>query len=161
MADAKSGSSLFIAPFDMNPENSSVLIAGSIKVWITTNSAGNWTSSSNALVDIISAVAIVNSSAPFLGFAGTIGGNILKCTSLNGSGDTSVDISPKAGNGVQHLQSYVRRIVVDLNNKQNIYAYYSGYNNNTTTQKHVLFSSDQGSHWSDISGDLPDVPVHS
>ncbi len=161
LIDAKSGASLFIAPFDMNPENSSVLIAGSDKVWMTTNSAGNWTQSSNSLSGLISAVTVVNSSSPYLGFAGTTGGTIFKCTNVTGSGDTWADISPKAGNGVQHLQSYVRRIVVDLNNKQNIYACFSGYNNNTTTQKHVLFSSDQGGQWSDISGDLPDVPVHS
>ena len=152
-----SGLCLFIAPFDLDPENSSVLIAGSDKVWITTNSAGSWTQSSNTLSSgkKVSAVTIVNSSSPYLGFAGTTDGKIFKCTSLTGSSDTWNDITP-TNNG-----AYVRRIVVDLNNKQHIYACYSGYNNNTTTKKHVLYSTDQGTNWNDISGDLPDVPVHS
>ena len=129
-----SGLCLFIAPFDLDPENSSVLIAGSDKVWITTNSAGSWTQSSNTLSSgkKVSAVTIVNSSSPYLGFAGTTDGKIFKCTSLTGSSDTWNDITP-TNNG-----AYVRRIVVDLNNKQHIYACYSGYNNNTTTKKHVL-----------------------
>jgi len=159
LTDATSSSlCLFIAPFDLNPENSSVLVAGSNKVWITTNSAGVWTQSSNTLSSSnkVSAVTIVDSSSPYLGFAGTTDGKIFKCTSLTGSSDTWNDVTPVNNNG-----AYVRRIVVDLNNKQHIYACYSGYNNNDTTKKHVLYSSNQGTNWSDISGDLPDVPVHS
>ncbi len=159
LTDAKNSSlCLFIAPFDLNPENSSVLIAGSDKIWITTNSAGSWTQSSNTLSSSykVSAVTVVNSSSPYLGFAGTTDGMIFKCTSVTGSSDTWNDITPVNNNG-----AYVRRIVVDLNSKQHIYACYSGYNNNDTTKKHVLYSSNQGTNWNDISGDLPDVPVHS
>ncbi len=50
LSDANSSSlCLFIAPFSMDPENSSVLIAGSDKVWITTNKASNWAQSSSTL----------------------------------------------------------------------------------------------------------------
>ncbi len=104
----------------------------------------------------VSAVTVVNSSSPYLGFAGTTDGKIFKCTSLTGSGDSWTEITPTANNG-----AYVRRVVVDLSNKQHIYACYSGYNNNTTTKEHILYSTDQGASWTDISGDLPDVPVHS
>ena len=166
LSDAGSGSKcLFIAPFSMNPENSSVLIAGSDNIWLTTNSAGKWDSSYTTLVSgqLISAVTVVNSASPFLGFAGLTNGQIFKCTSLTGSsGDVWADITPTAGNGVQNNGAYVRRIVVDLNNKQHIYACYSGYNDDgVTPTRHVLYSSDQGTSWTDISGDLPDVPVHS
>lgn len=160
LTDAGSSSAcLFIAPFAMNPENSSVLIAGSDNVWITSNSAGSWTSSSNTLSagDKVSAVTVVNASANYLGFAGTTDGKVFKCTSLNpGSGtDTWTEITPTGNNG-----AWVRRIVVDLSDKNKIYACYSGYNN-SSSGLHVWYSTDQGTNWSDISTTLPDVPVHS
>jgi len=153
---------LFIAPFAINPENSNVLIAGSNKVWITGNGAASWVKSSNTFSqgDLVSAVTVVNSSANFLGFAGLTNGHIFKCTSLSTSGLSSwTDITPPNQNG-----AWVRRIVVDLNNKNHIYACYSGFNGNATAAvpgEHIWYSSDQGSTWTDISASLPDVPVHT
>jgi photosystem II stability/assembly factor-like uncharacterized protein len=162
LSDAGSSSTcLFIAPFAMNPENSNVIIAGSDNVWITSNSAGSWTSSSNTLSSgaKVSAVTVVNSSANYLGFAGTTDGKVFKCTSLNpASGtDTWTDISPAGNNG-----AWVRRITVDLTDKQKIYVCYSGYNNDAVSPtRHIYYSSNQGTSWTDISGNLPDMPVHS
>lgn len=160
LSDAKSGSlCLFISPFSMNPENSSVLIAGSDNVWITSNSAGSWTSSSSTLSASakVSAVTVVNSTANYLGFAGTTDGKIFKCTSLNPSAgtDTWTEITPTGHNG-----AWVRRIVADLSDKDKIYACYSGFNN-TGSGKHVWYSTNQGTSWTDISTVLPDIPVHS
>jgi photosystem II stability/assembly factor-like uncharacterized protein len=152
---------LFIAPFAMNPENSPVLVAGSDKVWVTSNSAGAWTQSSDTLSggEEVSAVAVVNTSANYLGFAGTTDGRIFKCTSLNPAAgiDTWTEISPPGNNG-----AYVRRIVVDLNDKNKIFATYGGYNTSgTLTSRHVWVTSNQGTNWTDISSNLPNVPVHS
>ena len=153
--------SLFIAPFALEPENSSILIAGSNRVWLTFNKATSWTDSSAVLSasNNISAVTVVNSTSPYLGFAGTTDGKIFKCTNITGNsaGETWTDITPTGNNG-----AYVRRIVVDLTNKQNIYACYSGYNNDgITPSRHIYYSTNQGTSWTDVSGDLPDVPVHS
>jgi len=162
LSDANSGSNcLFIAPFAMNPENSAVLLAGSTSVWVTGNSAGSWTQSSNVLSSgaKVSAVAVVNAAANYLGFAGTTDGKIFKCTNLDPSSgiDTWTDITPSGNNG-----GYVRRVVVDLNNKNKIYATYGGYNTSgTLASRHVWCSTNQGSSWTDISGNLPNVPVHS
>jgi photosystem II stability/assembly factor-like uncharacterized protein len=161
LSDAGSSSlCLFIAPFALDPENSSVLIAGSNKIWLSTNSAGNWKKSTNNALstgNIVSAVTIVNSSSPYLGFAGTTGGKVFICSSLTGTNDTWTGITPPGNNG-----AWVRRIVVDLNNKQHIYVCYAGYNDDgITPTKHIFYSSNQGSSWSDVSGNLPDVPVHS
>jgi photosystem II stability/assembly factor-like uncharacterized protein len=152
---------LFIAPFAMNPENSNVLVAGSDKVWVTSNSAGEWTQSSDTLSggEKVSAVAVVNASANYLGFAGTTDGRIFECTSLNPAAgiDTWTEISPPGNNG-----GYVRRIVVDLNDKNKIYATYGGYNiSGTLTSRHVWVTANQGTNWTDISSNLPNVPVHS
>ncbi len=160
LSDAANGNyCLFISPFSINPENSNVLIAGSDNVWITSNSAATWTASSNILSasNKVSAVTVVNSAANYLGFAGTTDGKVFKCTSLNpASGiDTWTEITP-AGNNA----AWVRRIVVDLSNKNKIYVCYSGFNN-AANGKHVWMSTNQGSSWSDISTGLPDIPVHS
>ncbi|MCW9097425.1 MAG: hypothetical protein OQJ93_08555, partial [Ignavibacteriaceae bacterium] len=160
LSDAGNGNyCLFISPFSINPENSNVLIAGSDNVWITNDAAANWTSSSNTLVSgqNISAVTVVNSSANYLGFAGTTNGQIYKCTSLNPTlgTDTWTAITPTGQNG-----AWVRRVVVDLTDKNKIYACYSGFNNGTAG-KHVWYSSNQGTSWTDISIALPDIPVHS
>ncbi len=150
---------LFIAPFSLDPENSNVMIAGSNRVWISTDGDNHWPDSS-AVLDTafgnLSAVTIVNSSSPFLAFAGSENGMIFK-SNISGNNNTWTSITPPNNNG-----AYVRRIVVDLNNKQNIYACYSGYNDDgQSPSRHIFFSSDQGSTWTDISGDLPDVPVHT
>ena len=155
-----SDSCLFSSPFSINPQNSSVLVAGSNKVWVTINSAQSWTQVSNGLTaGSVSAVTIAKSSSPFLGLAGTTDGHVFICTSLSPKLgiNTWTDITPLGNNG-----AYVRRISIDPTNQQNIYVCYSGYNNdNVTPTKHVWFSSNQGSSWNDVSGDLPDVPVHS
>ncbi len=160
LTDAGSSSAcLFIAPFSMNPENSSILLAGSDNVWLTTNSAGSWVASSSTLSTgkNVSAVTVVNSVSPYLGFAGTTDGKVFKCTSMTGSSDVWSDITPTGNNG-----AWVRRIAVDLNNKNAIYVCYSGYNNDgVSPTRHVYYSSDQGTNWTDISGNLPDAPVHS
>ncbi|MFI5237489.1 MAG: WD40/YVTN/BNR-like repeat-containing protein, partial [Ignavibacteriales bacterium] len=160
LTDAGSGSAcLFISPFSMNPENSSVLIAGSDNVWITSNSAGSWTPSSGILSAStkVSSVTVVDASADYLGFAGTTDGKIFKCTALNPSTgiDTWTEITPAGHNG-----AWVRRIVVDLSDKNKIYACYSGFNN-TGSGKHIWYSTNQGTSWTDISTSLPDIPVHS
>jgi len=161
---------LFIAPFSMNPENSDVLIAGSDNVWVTTDAAANWSSSSGTLSTDkkVSAVTIVNATAPYLSFAGTTDGKVFKSSnstaSAAGRGDglaktnaTWTEITPPGNN-----EAWVRRITVDLSDKNKIYVCYSGYNNDgVTPSRHVYYSSDQGSNWQDISGNLPDVPVHS
>jgi len=155
------GRSLFIAPFAMNPENSSVLAAGSDKVWITGNSAGTWTQSSDTLSanGQVSSVCVVNATANYLGFAGTTDGRVFKCVSLNPAAGTDVwtEVTPPGNNG-----GWVRRIVVDLTDKNKVYATYGGYNaSGTLTSRHIWYSTNQGTNWNDISAGLPNVPVHS
>jgi hypothetical protein len=160
LSDAGNGSlTLFISPFALNPQNSAVLVAGSDKIWVTTNSAGSWTNVSNTLssTGLVCAVTIANAASPYLAFAGTETGKIFRCTSLNPSigVNTWTEITPT---GID--SAYVRRIVIDPNNQQNIYACYSGYFN-SNIGKHIWYSTNQGSSWTDISTSLPDVPVHT
>ena len=153
---------LFIAPFAMNPENSSVLIAGSNKVWITNNSAASWTAASGVLDTtgaLVTAVTVVNASSTYLAFAGTSAGRIFRCASLDPTAGLGAwnEITPPGNNG-----AWIRRITVDLNNKSRLFACYGGYNvSGALTSRHVWYSTNQGTTWSDISYNLPNVPVHS
>ncbi|TRZ64533.1 T9SS C-terminal target domain-containing protein [bacterium] len=160
LTDAGSSTNcLFISPFSMDLENSNVLIAGSTSVWVTGDGASTWKQSSNVLStpNYVSAVTIVNATVNYLGFAGTTDGKVFKSTNINtsiGSKDTWRDITPTGNNG-----AWVRRISVETANKNNIYACYSGYN--ASGNSHVWYSSNQGTNWTNISGNLPNVPVHS
>jgi photosystem II stability/assembly factor-like uncharacterized protein len=152
---------LFIAPFAMNPENSDVLIAGSNKVWITSNGAATWTASSGELSAgaKVSAVTVVEPASTYLGFAGTTDGKIFKCTSLDPAAglDTWTEISPAGNNG-----AWVRRIVPKPTDNDILIACYSGYNISAPLMsKHVWSSTNGGTTWTDISNDLPNIPVHS
>jgi len=153
---------LFIAPFAMDPENSSVLIAGSNRVWVTSNSAASWSPMSGVLDSAnaeVSAVAIVNASSAYLAFAGTTGGKIYRCANLDptSGANTWNEITPAGNNG-----AWVRRIIVDLNDKNRLFACYGGYNTGLPlASRHVWYSTNQGTTWSDVSRNLPNVPVHS
>jgi uncharacterized protein (TIGR03437 family) len=57
---------------------------------------------------------------------------------------------------------FVTDIALDANNRQRAVAVYSGFNSATpSTPGHVFVTSNLGSSWQNISGNLPDVPVNS
>jgi uncharacterized protein (TIGR03437 family) len=57
---------------------------------------------------------------------------------------------------------FVSDIALDPNDTKRAYVVYSGFNVNTAaTPGHVFVTTDMGETWSNISGDLPDVPVTS
>ncbi len=153
-----SSETLFIAPYAMNPDNSQIMVAGSDNVWFSNDLAENWTASSGQFTDgKVSAVAVFGATPPYLSLAGTTDGRVFKCTNITGNNDEWTEITPPGNNG-----AWVRRLTVDPNDYDKIYAVYSGYNNDgITPTKHVWYSPDQGENWRDISGNLPDVPVHS
>jgi len=57
---------------------------------------------------------------------------------------------------------FVTDIALDPANQQRAFVTYSGFNTNTPEAPgHVFATADQGATWTNISGDLPDVPVTS
>jgi uncharacterized protein (TIGR03437 family) len=57
---------------------------------------------------------------------------------------------------------FVTDIALDPANQQRAVVTYSGFNISTpSTPGHVFLTTDQGATWTNISGDLPDVPVTS
>ena len=79
-------------------------------------------------------------------YLGTDGGNIVRVT--NPRSDNPSGELLRTGSG------YVRNVNVDPLNSDRILATYSNYG-----VQSVYFSKDQGSTWTSIEGDLPDMPV--
>jgi hypothetical protein len=145
---------LFIAPFNMDPTDSSTLWTGGAYLWRTTNSAANWNRASDFLEVRVSAVA----SSPVDGnsvAAGTTDGCIRTTNvGLSATGTTTWPVTcPRSG--------YVSSVAWDPSMQETLYATYSTFGGGA----HVWKSIDNGANWSPIDGSglgaLPDIPVHS
>ncbi|MDI6804467.1 MAG: FlgD immunoglobulin-like domain containing protein [Bacteroidota bacterium] len=157
---------LFIAPFVMDPTNPQILVAGTYKVYRTTNSAGTWTSISNDLTgdgtvatgSKISAIAIAKKSSAFI-YVGTTGSGTstsrIQITTNTGTSWTNITKSPLPNR-------WVTCIAVDTVDTDFILVGYSGYNTNIpATPGHIFLTTNRGTSWIDVSGDMPDVPVNA
>ncbi len=89
-----------------------------------------------------------------------------------GANDGSIQITTNANAGANTTFTNVTKaplpnrfltdIALDRNNTQRAVITFSGFNSNTAaTPGHVFLTTNQGQSWTDISGNLPDVPVTS
>ncbi len=89
-----------------------------------------------------------------------------------GTGDGSVQFTSNAGAIAEATftnatraplpNRYVTDIAPDPNDSRRAVVAYSGFNANTPgTPGHVFMTSDQGATWTNISGNLPDIPANS
>ncbi|MDH7516450.1 MAG: hypothetical protein QHI48_11325 [Bacteroidota bacterium] len=142
----------FIAPFVMDPENTSVLYAGTYRVYRTTDGAGHWepVSGDIAAGGYLTALAAAPLRRGVL-YAGSSTGAVFVTT--DGGGSWS-DVSA----GLPHR--FVTDIAVDPRDPAVAYVTVSGFGTG-----HVWKTSDFGAVWVDISGkppaSLPDVPANT
>ncbi len=157
---------LFIAPFVMDPTNSSILVAGTYKLYRTTNSAVSWISMSNdltgdgtgAIGSKISAIAISKTSSSTI-YVGTTGSSTsasrVVVTTNTGVSWATISKPPLPNR-------YVTSLAIHENNSDVVWVGFSGYNTNTTTTPgHIFKSTNRGSSWTDVSGNLPDIPINT
>ncbi len=159
----------FIAPFVLDPSNSQNLVAGTYRVFRSTDGANSWNAISGDLTgdgpgstsssgSVITALAIAKTSTQTI-YAGTSGYDTLssriQVTTNTGTLWTNVTKSPLPNR-------YVSDIVIDQSNASRAIATFSGYNTNTPSSPgHVFRTVNRGVSWSDISGNLPDIPVNT
>src|SRR5262249_16797938 len=145
-------------PFVRSAKNPNTLLSGSHRVYRSLNAGTSWapvsgdlTFGPGALVvfNTISTVAI-SAADSSLYLAGTDDGPVWRSQNAGGAWE-EID----AGLPVR----YVTRVAADPNDAQVIYVTYSGFGEDVHDPR-VYRSTNRGTSWTSISGNLPDAPVN-
>lgn len=152
--DGTTDRTLFISPFSISPNNPNTLVAGTYRVWRTTNGANDWDPISGDLTGsgtgssgaTISTVVIAKGDARVI-YAGCTNGRV-QVTTNNG---TSWNLR---NTGLPNL--YATRIAIKNNSPATAFVTFSGYTNGSKVYK----TTDYGVSWTNISGNLPNIPVN-
>lgn len=151
---ASSDSANFIAPFVIAPSNGQILYAGAEKVHKSTNGGTTWTATNGntALNSVSLSCLAVSWTSPDTVIAGT-GKRTFPLFELfyttNGGTSWSKSLSLLPNR-------FPTDLAFDPTDSRIAYATFSGYGS-----PHVYRSSDAGKTWTNISADLPDLPVQS
>jgi photosystem II stability/assembly factor-like uncharacterized protein len=149
----------FIPPLTMDPSDPNTLYFGTYRIYKTTDGGSSWTpvsydltTGSQGILSTISTIAVAPSDH-FVVYAGTYDGNI------------SEGFDPQAGSSWGILANFlphrsVTAITVDPTNPFLIYATFSGYSGFGGDSQGHVFRNNGGGTWTDISGNLPNVPVN-
>ncbi|MHB1686873.1 MAG: FlgD immunoglobulin-like domain containing protein [Ignavibacteriaceae bacterium] len=149
---------LFITPVSMDPNNPQTLVAGTYRVWLATGGASQWTAISGDLTNDgtgsqgndISAVTVANGNSNII-YAGCTNGKVWITQNANAGTNASWQ---EIDSGLP--QAWCTRLVTDPNNQGIVYATFSGY----LAGYKVYKSTNYGNKWTNISGDLPNIPVN-
>ena len=164
----------FYIPWVMNKENPDQLFLGTYRAYRTDNakapSAGNvqWTPISGDLTSGCTGTAPNGARTCALSAFGLGGGQAIYAGSLDGyvwvSPDAQVADTPTWTRiGANKLPNRpVQSIAVDRSNYRIAYISYGGFSKSTPGRwGHVYKTTDGGGSFSDITGNLPDVPVNT
>lgn len=137
----------WVTPLCMDPNNSSVLYAGTTQLQKTTNGMGSWSQVSNfSGNENISEIAVAPSNSNYVFVAR--GASVYKSTN---AGSSWASIS----SGLPNL--YATYIAIHPNDPNYIVVTFSG----STAGSKVYRSIDGGSNWTNISGNLPNLSANS
>lgn len=153
--DGTTDRTLFITPFSMDPNNSSNLVAGTYRVWRTTNSASSWTAISSDLTGdgsgssgaTISTVIVAKGNSNVI-YVGCSNGRVQVTTNAGSNWNLR-------NSGLPNL--YATRIATDAADPAVAFVTYSGFSSGQKVYK----TTNYGVNWTNISGNLPNIPVSS
>lgn len=145
---------LFIAPYDMSPNDPNTLVAGTYKVYRTTDGGENWSAISDDLTGDgagqngakISWVTIAHGNNNVL-YAGCSNGRVLVTTDGGSSWYLRNANLPAL---------YVTRIISEPNQPAAAYVLFSGFNSG----EKIFKTTDYGQSWVNKSSNLPNLPVN-
>jgi photosystem II stability/assembly factor-like uncharacterized protein len=163
----------FIPRMAMDPTNVSTIWLTVEKLFRTDNRGDTWTAASPSVANDLrcwddtvngrtcararyfTAAAVASTAAQTV-YAGTLNGDVRVTT------DRGLTWRSIAGAQAGPLPvRAVNDLVVDPLNAQSVYVSYSGFNSGGSGSGHLFHSADGGLTWTDISGNLPDVPVNT
>jgi photosystem II stability/assembly factor-like uncharacterized protein len=144
---------LFYPPLIADPHNEGVLYFASNRVYKTENRGDLWKKASNFLTrrGSVRTLALAPSDSQVL-YAGTTDGLIWVTTDGGGKW------SEITGNGMP--KRVVNRIAVDPTDSQVAYVVFGGFEHDTVEKGHVFETTDGGTTWKNITGNLPDAPLN-
>ncbi len=146
-------------PLVLNPLNPNVVLFGSHRVYRSLNNgvsyatiSGDLTTNNTSSLLTYSTITTLDISAADTSvyYAGTDDGRVWRSTNRGGSW---TEISAGLPN------RWVTRVTADPLDPQVVYVTHSGFGMDETTP-HLHRSSDRGTTWTPIAGDLPDVPIN-
>jgi len=145
-------------PFVMDIEDNNTLYFGTYRMYRTTDAAENWeaisddlTRGPNGRMGTITCISSGVENSERIIYAGTDDGKVSVTTN---SGDTWKDIT-----GDLPLR-YITDVLADKRDPSVAYVTLSGYNMDEKNP-HIFRTTDYGESWTDISGNLPDIPLNS
>lgn len=149
----------WMSPLVFDPNDPSILYFAGNRVYKSTNHAANWTLISDDLSNgpgqfnqtfgTITTLAASAFSEDVI-YAGTDDGNVWVTQSGGGAWTKISDALP---------QRWVTRVATDPFEAATAYVTFSGYRDDDYLS-HIYKTSNFGETWSDISGDLPEVPIN-
>lgn len=146
----------FIAPFVADLANPQSLYFGTYRVWRSTDAGGKWAAISPDLTNgrgTITTLAVAPGDSNTI-YVGTSNSRIETTrNALNAAGPTWTN----ATHGLPPRT--LTQIAPDAVDPTVAYAAFSGFSGITDNQGHIFRTTDAGSSWTDISGNLPNVPV--
>ena len=147
----------FIPPMVADPSNSSALYFGTSHVYQTTNGAVTWAAISPSLndgdFDGLTSIAVAPSNSNTVYVCG---------------GDSHVHVTNNALAGVSSAWTdvtndlpprYPTKIAVSPTSASTAYIAFSGFTGFGDSLGHVFETTNGGATWTDISGNLPNIPV--
>jgi photosystem II stability/assembly factor-like uncharacterized protein len=150
---------LFITPIANDPRAPNRLYVGSNSLWASDDPGGEFPTwraikpplrgaDGQALNDYISAIGIAPSDSNIV-YIGHTNGRLFRTSNALGATPTFAELTAPG-------QRFIRRLIVDAQNPQKLYATLGGYQ-----ADNIQVSVDGGQTWRSISGNLPAAPVHS
>ncbi len=143
----------FFAPYEISPNNPNTLVLGTNRLLKTTNQGDSWSAISNTGGGLpLVTVAIAEGSDNIIWF-GTQASQQSKSQIVKTENGGSTYTNVTAANLPDR---FVTDIEFDPSNNRNVYLTYSGYG-----APHVFKSADAGANWTNLTNNLPDVPVNT
>ncbi|MCA9752055.1 MAG: T9SS type A sorting domain-containing protein [Gemmatimonadetes bacterium] len=146
-------------PFVMHPTEPQTLYAGTYRVHRTTNGGNSWSAISPDLTDGAGGGALVFGTLTTLALAPSAPSTI-----YSGADDGSVWVTTNGGSSWSNVEAglpvrWVTRVAVDPGDDAIAYVTHSGYREDVFTP-HVFRTTNHGTTWADISGNLPNAPAN-